>query len=431
MDPVTLLFVGLQIGVSLYNQSRNSELTARIKEEQRKAKLDEIKNNQRRDMERFQQLCLLQDEMETTAHIHRIEKIQQDFLNSFGKMAHKENLNSHYHLNVSPYVIQRSIIPLTTNDLKNARQELFCILTASNDEAFNRHVLPYLDEAICDVISKYWNETSNHTICYYQNLWDSESNLYSNEDVENIKSLINTPTVTISPWFQKEGDGHRLILKINSWGMGNQESMYCEIDTGVSFDSLSSKYSSQEISDIVNRILPNAICSIGQIADVYFWVTNYLPPQLPYLLGNSSIKVSKKLSDDYAQVYSMFYKHLVLGSSKAMTDLDSTLAEIAEINQYNYPERSLACLKSILTLTDKSDSSTEMIEDSMMSYYLAKTDETVTHVNKIDASLLQYQDLNYVSTLIEYAKLIDKPKLIKDLSELVKNYVISWRYKQS
>ena len=237
MDPITLLFVGLQIGVSLYNQSRNSELTARIKEEQRKAKLDEIKNNQRRDMERFQRLCQLQEEMEVAAHVHRIEKIQQDFLNTFGKMAHKENLDSHYHLNVSPYVIQRSIIPLTVSDLKNTRQELFCILTASNDETFNKNVLPYLDEAICDVISKYWNESCNHTLCYYQNLWDSESNTFSNEDVENIRSLINTPTVSVSPWFQKKGDKPNLILKISVWGVGNENSLSCEIDTGICFDN--------------------------------------------------------------------------------------------------------------------------------------------------------------------------------------------------
>jgi myo-inositol-1-phosphate synthase len=111
MDPVTLGFVAFQVGVSLINQWQNSELTAKIKEEQRKAKLDEIRNHQRRDMERFQRLCQLQEDMEAETHIQKIEKIKQDFLNSFEKMAHKDNLDNHYHLNVSPYIIQRSIIP--------------------------------------------------------------------------------------------------------------------------------------------------------------------------------------------------------------------------------------------------------------------------------------------------------------------------------
>jgi len=428
MDPVTLLFVGLQIGVSLYNQSRNSELTARIKEEQRKAKLDEIKNNQRRDMERFQRLCQLQEEMEVTAHVHRIEKIQQDFLNAFGKMAHKENLDSHYHLNVSPYVIQRSIIPLTTSDLKNTRQELFCILTASNDEAFNKNVLPYLDESICDVISKFWNESSNHTLCYYQNLWDSESNLFSNEDVENIKSLINTPTVSVSPWFQKMGDKHHLVLKISAWGVGSEDSLSCEIDTGESFDTLPNKYSIQEISEIINRILPYAVCSVGQIADVYYWVTNYLPPQLPYLIGNEYIQISKELKAEYAKAYSQFYKHLVIGIPNEGESFDNTLAEVAEINQYTFPERSLACLKSIIVLTAKSGLTSEMIQGSMLSFYHAKTDGIVAVVNQLDASLLQSQDVSYVLTLIEYAKSTDNDSLAKDLTEVVKRYVSSWRY---
>lgn len=427
MDPITLLFVGLQIGVSLYNQSQNSELTARIKEEQRKAKLDEIKNNQRRDMERFQRLCQLQEEMEVTAHIHRIEKIQQDFLNTFGKMAHKENLDSHYHLNVSPYVIQRSIIPLTTNDLKNTRQELFCILTASNDEAFNKNVLQYLDEAICDVISKYWNESSNHTLCYYQNLWDSESNLFSNEDVENIKSLINTPTVSVSPWFQKNGDKHHLILKISAWGVGSEDSLSCEIDTGATFDKLPNKYSIQEITEIIDRILPNAVCSIGQIADVYYWVTNYLPPQLPYLIGNGYIKISKELKEEYAKVYSQFYNHLVIGKPNEGESLDSTLAEVTEINQYTFPERSLACLKSIIALTAESSLSSDIIMGSMLSFYHAKTDENARSISDIDASLIKRQDMKYIQALINIAESTNNHMLSKDLSEILRRYIVAWR----
>ena len=427
MDPITLLFVGLQIGVSLYNQSRNSELTALIKEEQRKAKLDEIKNNQRRDMERFQHLCQLQEEMEVAAHVHRIEKIQQDFLNTFGKMAHKENLDSHYHLNVSPYVIQRSIIPLTISDLKNTRQELFCILTVSNDETFNKNVLPYLDEAICDVISKYWNESCNHTLCYYQNLWDSESNTFSNEDVENIKSLINTPTVSVSPWFQKKGDKHNLILKISVWGVGNENSLFCETDTGICFDTLPSKYSIQEISEFVERILPYTVCSVGQIADVYYWVTNYLPPHLPYLIGNGYIKVSKKLTDEYTQAYSQFYKHLVIGTSNEDESIDRTLAEVTEINQYTFPERSLACLNSIIALTAKSPLTSEMIKGSMLSFYRARTDKTPSSIDSIDASLIKKQDIMYVKMLIELTQQAEDHELKRELSELIYKYITSWR----
>jgi hypothetical protein len=428
MDPFTLGFVAFQVGVSLINQWQNSELTAQIKEEQRKAKLDEIRNSQRRDMERFKRNCQLQEEFEAQAHLDKIKKYKQDFLNSLIKMAHKENLDNHYRLNVSPYVIQRSLIPTTEEDLNNTRQEIFCILTGSNNEIFNKQVLPYIDESICDLISRFWNESSNHTICYYQNLWDSEANLFSNEDIENMKSLINTPTVSISPLFLNRKEGFQLVLKISAWGMGEQESISCEIETGVKFESLPNKYSLIEISEMINQITPQAICAIGQLADVFYWVNYYQPPLLPILLGKEKIKVSSTLASQYALGYSDFYKRLVIGNNNEIRKSYSLVADIAEINQYSHPERSLICLKSIMSLTDRYGATSEIIEHSMLSLFSARTDENPESLIKVDSSLLHRQDIDYILKLIEYAKTIDDSRLIKELSEIVKRYVSSWRY---
>jgi len=44
---------------------------------------------------------------------------------------------------------------------------------------------------------------------------------------------------------------------------------------------------------------------------------------------------------------------------------------------------------------------------------------------------LNKQDINYVLTLIEYTKSIDNSQLINELSEIVKRYVLSWRYNVS
>lgn len=426
MDPVTL-GITFQVVVSLFNQWKNYEQTAKIKEEQRKAKLEEVKNNQRRDMERFKRSCQLQEELEEKLHLSKIEKYKQDFLNSLIKMAHKENLDNHYHLNVSPYVIQRSLIPLTTEDLSNTRQELFCILTGSNNEIFNRQVLPYIDEEICDKISKFWNESSNHTICYYQNLWDLEANLFSSEDVENIKSLINTPTVSVSPLFHKDNDGFHLALKVGAWGMGNDESFSCELTTAVRFEELPLKYSHKEVTEIVNQITPEAICAIGQLADVFYWVNYHLSPLLPTLISKEKIAVPRVLANRYATVYSDFYKSIVIGNDDRTRSRNALLADIADINLYNYPERSLACLKSILALTGKSEATSELIEGSVVSFYRARTDENPGSLGQMDASLLQSQDITYIQTLLEYAKAMNNKPLIKELSEIIKRYVSSWR----
>lgn len=431
MDPFTLGFVALQVGVSLFNQWKNSELTTRIKEEQRKAKLDEIKNNQRRDMERFMRNCQLQEEFEAQSHINKMQKYRQDFLNSLIKMAHKENLDNHYHLNVSPYVIQRSLIPLTTEDLKNTRQELFCILTGSNNKIFNEQVLPYLDESICDLISKYWNESSNHTICYYQNLWDSKDSLFSNEDVENMKSLINTPTISLSPLFQKDNEGFQLVIKVSAWGMGNQDSISCELPTEVRFQSLPNKYSLSEISEVIDNVIHQAICAIGQLADVFYWVNYYQAPLLPMLIGMNKIQVPDDLAIQYALAYSDFYKNLVIGNNIETRELSPVLADSAEINQYYHPERSLTCLKSIMALTGKSDTTSEIIERTMLSFCSAWTDEQPKSLAQIDSSLLHYQNINLILKLIEYAKSIDNSQQVKELLEIIRGYVMSWRYSVS
>lgn len=431
MDPVTLGFVAFQVGVSLYNQWRNSDLTAKIKEEQHKAKLDEIKNNQHRDMERFKRNCQLQEEFETQAHLNKMVKYKQDFLNSLIRMAHKENLDNHYHLNVSPYVIQRSLIPMTTDDLMNTRQELFCILTGSNNEIFNRQVLTYLDESICNLISKYWNESSNHTICYYQNLWDSEASLFSNEDVENMKSLINTPTVSISPLFLSDKDIFQLVLKVYAWGMGSQESFSCEIPTEIRFEALPNKYSLKDISEIIDLVTPQAICAIGNLADVFYWTNYYQTPLLPILLGTNKIKASLALTDQYALAYSDLYKQLVIGNIGITPKQNSILTDIAAINQYNYPERSLSCLKSIMALTGKRDLTSELITNSMLSFFNARTDENPYALVQIDSSLLHREDINYILALLEYAKSIDNPLLVNELSEIIKRYISSWRYCES
>jgi hypothetical protein len=243
-----------------------------------------------------------------------------------------------------------------------------------------------------------------------------------------MKSLINTPTVSISPLFLNRKEGFQLVLKISAWGMGEQESISCEIETGVKFESLPNKYSLIEISEMINQITPQAICAIGQLADVFYWVNYYQPPLLPILLGKEKIKVSSTLASQYALGYSDFYKRLVIGNNNEIRKSYSLVADIAEINQYSHPERSLICLKSIMSLTDRYGATSEIIEHSMLSLFSARTDENPESLIKVDSSLLHRQDIDYILKLIEYAKTIDDSRLIKELSEIVKRYVSSWRY---
>ena len=53
---VTLLGIGAQIAVSFYNQSENRKTAQYIKAQQRAAKEAELKNNNKRDMDKFIQI---------------------------------------------------------------------------------------------------------------------------------------------------------------------------------------------------------------------------------------------------------------------------------------------------------------------------------------------------------------------------------------
>lgn len=207
---VTML---VQVGVSYFNQKWNRENAERIRQIQREAKQANQENSLRRDYERFLRSCQFQIEMENESRKERLAGLNQEFLNSFKKMAHNATLASHYPLKISPYIIQKSVIPSVAEQLEDTREEILCILTNSNEQTFNTDVLPYIDEMLCRSIAQHWNKGSMHNVCYYQGIWDSNKTFYD-EDIENIKAVICSPTLTISPYFIKE----QLYFKIHLWG---------------------------------------------------------------------------------------------------------------------------------------------------------------------------------------------------------------------
>lgn len=430
MDPVTIAVILAQIGVSFYNQGKNRETAESIKKEQRKAKENEIRNSQRRDMEKFLRSCELQERMELDAHQYKVKSIRQGFMNSFEKMIHKDNLDKHYRLNVSPYIIQRSVIPQTEAEIDNVRQELFCILTGSNDANFNTKVLPYIDESIGSVVSKFWNETSNHTICYYQNMWNINSDTFSEEDIENLRVLIPTPTVAVTPLFSKCESGIKLTLQINVWGAGNGEALrQFEIDPGINFEQLPNNYTKEERNSIVEFVTAYAVCAIGQIADVFYWTNFYQSPLLPSLLAKDFIEIPETAKKQYAEIYSQMYNQLVLGSlSDDVCDFESLqlVEDIVEINQYNHPERNIAFLNNIFILPETKPFSSELITDSLLSFYRSRTGLNAHAIEDINAALIKNEDVVYLSQFIQQAKQCKTDKVTKQLIKILHDKIISW-----
>lgn len=427
---VTLLGIGAQIAVSFYNQSENRKTAQYIKAQQRAAKEAELKNNNKRDMDKFIRSCELQERMEFESHQHRIKSIRQGFLDSFDKMIHNDNIDKHYRLNVSPYIIQRSVIPFSEEDLHNVRQELFCILTGSNDANFNSKVLPYIDESVSSMLSQYWNEKSHHTVCYYQNMWDTGAEPFSEEDIENLHVLLPTPTIAVTPLFSRKNK--KLTLIVYVWGVstGNDDSIRkVEIDPEIYFEQLPKTYSPEEITTIVSKLTVSALCSVGQICDIFYWTSSYQPPLLPILLADNTIEVPNSVKEKYKEIYSQLYSQLALGVfPDGISDSESLqlAKDIVEINHYNHPERSVYFLESLMTLSKSSTFVTSLIRDSVVELYKVKTGNDKKGLDQINASLFQIEDISVILKLIELAKECKDESLVKELVEIIIRKITYW-----
>ena len=407
---VTML---VQIGVSYYNQKQNRENAERIRYIQQEAKRTSQENILRRDYERFLRSCQFQIEMENESRIERLSSLNQEFLNSFKKMAHNATLASHYPLKISPYIIQKSVVPSFAERLEKTREEILCILTNSNEQSFNAELLPYIDEMLCRNIAQYWNKGSMHNVCYYQGIWDSKKNFYD-EDIDNIKAVICSPTLTISPYFIKE----QLNIKINLWGLGC--SKYAIIDTGINIKSLLSN----EIDETLTLLKPTLLCAIGLMVDFFYWTTNYQAPLLPLLLSKRTIQVSLEMKNEIIASYDTLYRTLALGQVKeehtlVTADKRQVLEKFSELNMINFPNRGLSFLKSCLALMGASKASNMLIEQTMLAFYKANTEESYNSIQEINVGKLNYDDMALVTKLIKIAKKSGNTEIAERLNTLI------------
>lgn len=416
-----LITLGVQAGVALANQKWNSENAKAIRDIQRTYKKDAQNMMLRRDREKFERACELQMQMEFESQQERIRSLNQDFLNSFKKMAHNATLISHYPLKVSPYVISKTVLPISDAQLSNTRQEVLCILTTSNNSAFNKEVLPYLDETISQAVARYWNGNSLSNVCYYQGMWDNKKD-YCEEDIENVKAVINSPTLTLTPFFVLGDDGnHHLYLKVRLWGM---ECDCCELaDTGIVYPSLPVSYNMDDIQMLLAGIFPLAICVVGQLVDVFYWTIRNQAPVLPHLIASGSISISQKLKAELSEAYAELYMTLSLGygiSNKLLPTQDSeTLQHNALASLLNFPERSVDFLRSCLELTEKSDMSNRIIESAAQALYHARTEEGHLPISLMNVRRLDYDDMALVTTLINIANKSGNTQVAKQLATLV------------
>lgn len=418
--------MGVQVGVSLINQYYNKKNLEEIKKMQQEAKSAAQQRSLERDYQKFQRSCEYQYKIEKELHAERLKIIEQEFLTSFDKMAHNANLSSHYPLNISPYIISRSVIPISGTELNNSRQEVFCVLTNSNDKTFNKEVVSYIDNVLCNLIASYWNKKSLHTMCYFSNTWNDRHS-YCDEDIDNMKSTIATPTITVTPYFEKnEEDAYSLVIKLNMWGVGSEIS--CQLPTGLQFSSIPVKYSTQQIDEIVTKLIPSMICATAQAIDVYYWETYHLPPLLPSLLSNDIIQLEGENRRIFKDAYLALYNTLVLGKANEATNKlpESLIGDVALINQCNYPENNVKFLNDLLLFIDSPDEAEPIIRDSFVYLYESCTGEKFESFSSVNVDFLQKYDIDLIRSMIKIAKKTGNPLLSKEFIGIIKNKIQYW-----
>lgn len=422
----TLITLAVQAGVSLYNQRANNKNLAEIKKMQQDAKNAAQKHSLERNYNKFLRSCELQTKIEEESHAKRLNNLNQELLNSFEKLAHNANLSSHYPLTISPYVIGHSVIPFCSTELSNSRQEILCILTNSNDKTFNKEVIPYLDNTLCTLIASFWNQGSMHTMCYFSNSW-KENAVFCDEDIDNLKSSIVTPTITITPYFEKDNNGYNISIKVHLWGIGSELSAV--IPSGLHFDAVPLKYTTSEINNIVIALSTSMICIAAQNIDVYYWSVYHQAPLLPSLITEKHIKLSDDLRNEYNNNYIGIYNAFVLGNC---TDVQISkqdilqLKDVAIINQCNFPENNIKFLNDLSTLLDPSDITKTIIQDSFVSLYESTTGEKFSSFNSVRVDLLQKRDIDVIRSLIIIAKKTNNHFLYRELANVVKHKIQYW-----
>lgn len=420
----TMLTMGAQWASSNLTAKYSKENTAKIKNMQQSFKRESQERSSRRDYEKFRRSCAFQLEIEEISHKERLGNIDQDFMSAIERRAYSDAISRrNYPLNISPYVIKKSVIPICGTQIYDSRKEVFCILTGSNDAAFNKEILPVLDDMLCELISQYWNQSSMHTMCYYPNTWN-EKFTYTDECIANLKEILTTPTITVTPFFEEHEGRNELYLKIHMWGVGDGNGVASQIETDFFLDKLPKKYETKQINDIVQNILPHAVCAMAQNIDVYYWTNYYQPPIFPSLLPKLKIRLDNEDLQSISESYCELYKSLALGLLSTDNQSLPLVKEIAEVNLFNFPQRSLNFLRSVVDFSKgESDSSSELIQETALSIYEAKTDDSVKTLTEIDANRLLTDDFDTIIELIRIAKDCNASSQIKELTDIIRRKI--------
>lgn len=417
--------IAIQVGAAYLNYTTNKKTVAKIKSMQRENRKADLEHGYKRNYERFRASCDFQYQMEVAGHQQRMNDINDDFINAFELTAHAYAM-SNYPLMISPYFISKSVIAKCGTELDNFRQELLCILTNSNDVNFNALIYPEIDMRLNESISEYWNHKSLHTVCYYPEIWNT-AHLYSDEKILNLQASIKTPTITITPYFEKDNDRTNIVIKVNFWNRtdenNNGSRLTFSVPTGIEIAKSINQYTDDERNELVSELFNFIICILGVQADLHYWATSYQAPLLPSLISKDKIECGDLIKNECMNSYVDSYKQLVLGQVDSNNSEMDTIRDLASITLYNFPERSVNFLKSLSLLTDDKSITSTLLSETLLSIFRSRTDIAVSSTSEIDTKFLAVDDTDIILELIKIAQNCRRYEIVSDFTDVIRKRI--------
>lgn len=417
--------IAIQVGAAYLNYTTNKKTVAKIKSMQRENRKADLEHGYRRNYDKFRASCALQYEMEVDGHQQRMNDINNDFINAFELTAHAYAM-SNYPLMISPYFISKSVIAKCGTELDNFRQELLCILTNSNDVNFNALIYPEIDMRLNESISEYWNYKSFHTVCYYPEIWNT-AHLYSDEKILNLQANIKTPTITITPYFEKDNEQTNIVVKVNFWNRADENNkdsrLSFSVPTGIEIAKPINQYTDDERDELVSELYNFIICILGVQADLHYWATSYQAPLLPSLISNDKIECGDLIKSCCINSYVDSYRKLVLGQVDSNNSEMDTIRDLASITLYNFPERSVNFLKSLSLLTDDKYITSTLLSETLLSIFSSRTDIAVSSTSEIDTKYLAIDDTDIILELIRIAQSCRRYEIVSDFTDVIRKRI--------
>lgn len=412
VDPISMMiYSSLSACISYVNTSRN------IKNQNSLATLNKQyqegleRNRQDFQIEMHYKNVDLQKQIVKLNHECRIDEQQVNFQNLIKQIEWQFFLQN-WPLTVAPTVIRDEAYISKIGDSKVVALRI--ILAKSQDEYFNKFVLPSVEHNLQNFVNKNYPQMGSHPIVYYSSGWKTNSSS-GGAAYSNLRYALNgLPTLIITPTVINE----KIHIDVAIWGLGSQTSYQ---DTLFTLPFKRVVIDNNKVDNVYCEALAESIrlhfnYITGWIADSYYLIEYNLMPLLPTIVSQDSCHEKyQELKSFFSSRYVELYE-TILGHENNNLPIDNS--DIRKMKMCLLPEMSLSYAKNFVPLSESEELS-KFLTDSIESWLYLRTKEDVSW--KSISDIVEYfstEDLNYIKKIKEILLLINDEENYRLLEDI-------------